>query len=401
MSLQARANHLPILLLGLVSGVSPFAMTVVVPALPSLTRSLDTTPALAQFVLSAYLIGLAVGQPFHGQLCDRFGRRPILLAGFTLFLVASIVATFAPTLPWLIVARVIQAIGASVGTVAARAMVRDVYDTERAAQMIAYIAAAMGIAPMLGPMIGGVMAAKFGWQSLFLVSAFMGAGLLLWMQAALPETLVPDKRRAGGLKPLLQGYRLLLQSRDFVGYTLVYGFFGGIFFSFVAVGALVFERDFGWSEAVFGMVWGSMALLHVLGAITSGRIISRIGMYGLLRFGVLSSGVMGLIQIILVSTLGTSVLTLLLPFAALMTLSGLVLPVALTGAVGNRPEIAGLGSGLSSSLGLLIGGMFTIVSGALYDGTAVPTVVLIAICTTSSVLGFLLISPTRTAATTR
>jgi DHA1 family bicyclomycin/chloramphenicol resistance-like MFS transporter len=164
------------------------AMHMFVPALPAVARELDTTPAAAQLTLTVYLIGIAAGQLIYGPLSDRFGRRPVLIASLAVFLAATLTAAFAPTIQWLIVARVVQSLGACGGLVLGRAMARDGATPEQAARQLALLVMVMTASPAIAPLLGATVATILGWRGIFGLLGAAGAGLLLLALISLPET---------------------------------------------------------------------------------------------------------------------------------------------------------------------------------------------------------------------
>lgn len=378
MSSPAAAPRALIPLLSLASALSPFGMVVVVPTLSEFGRRYGIGSAEAQFLISAYLFGLGAAQPFSGLLCDRLGRRPVLLGGFLLFVIASVGCALARDLEWLVVLRFLQAVGVSVGTVASRAVVRDTHDEDGTAAALATIAAAMGIAPVVAPVIGGVLTGNAGPQAVFGASALLGAVVLLSIWRGLPETWQVDLANRVDWHSTLADYRQLLSSRVFMGYTLMFGFVQGGFFSFLAVGATVFETDLGLGSQAFGLIWGVMAFAYILGASIAGRLTKTIGMQRTIVIGVVFTCVAGLGMPAQAMTSGISLLPLAGLLALLTAASGLVIPGAMAGAVSYRPEIAGTSSGLSSALGLILSGGFSILSGVIYTGDFTPIAWLIA-----------------------
>ena len=193
---QTRASSRPgwgfIILLGIASGLSAFGMASVVPALPTLSRALQADWSSVQFIVSAYLLGLGLFQPVQGLLCDRFGRRPVLLGGFTLFLAASLLASLATSLLQLVLARFLQAVGVSVATVVTRAIVRDSFEPEPAAVALSFITAVMGVAPVIAPVFGGLATEAVGWRGIFWLHAAMALLVVALLARVLRETRPAD-----------------------------------------------------------------------------------------------------------------------------------------------------------------------------------------------------------------
>ncbi len=359
-----------IVLLGLSSGLSVIGMASLVPALPALAVALNTDFGAVQFVLSAYLLALGLAQPLQGLLCDRYGRRPVMLAGFTTFAIGSAAAAISPGLPWLIAARLVQALGASVGTVAARAMVRDTHEPEQAAIALAFITAVMGLSPIVSPIAGGLIVEHLGWRAIFWMHLAVALALLAWMFAAMPET------RSGGPETttgpaLARDTGTLLRDRRFLGYTLVYGCANGIIYAFLTVGAAFFERAFDIGPARFGLIWALMAAAFTCGAWSAANGARRFGAQRMLLGGValtcVGSAIFAVAALLLRDPpLGAYLAALVIVIAG----NGVMSPLALAGAVSDRPALAGLASGLSSSLAMLTTVLFAVVTGALYRGTA-------------------------------
>ena len=224
------------MLLGSASGISAFGMAILVPNLDLIGRVYDATPAVTQFLVTAYTLGLALAQPVQGVLTDRFGRRPVMITGVAFFVASSLFCAFAQSLTGLIAGRFAQALGISVGTVVSRAIVRDLCDAEGTARALSVIAAALGIAPVVAPVLGGVLGAELGWRWSFVATAIMGASVLIAIALRLPETLSPSDRKPASMNSYRSDFAILLRSRSFLGFTLVYGFVSSAFFVFLAVG---------------------------------------------------------------------------------------------------------------------------------------------------------------------
>jgi multidrug resistance protein len=165
----------PYVILVAISAVGPLALNIFVPSMPGLQREFGVSYGVVQLTLTLYIIGMALCQLVYGPLSDRFGRRPVLLAGMALFVVASVWAVLATSMGMLIAARLLQAIGGASGLVLSRAIVRDLYDRDRSASVLGYITMAFVVAPMLAPTVGGLLDQFAGWRAIFVLLALVGA----------------------------------------------------------------------------------------------------------------------------------------------------------------------------------------------------------------------------------
>jgi len=355
---------------------------VLIPALNEIAEHFSVGFGQAQFLVSAYLIGLGVAQPIVGILSDRLGRRRILLLGFALFIAASLACAMVDSLNQLIVLRFLQALGASVGSVTTRAIVRDTHDMEGSARALSFIAAAMGVSPVMAPMIGGLLGDTYGPQSLFLLTAALGAVIWLWMLLRLPETHDPEKNPEITLREWRVSYAQLIRSRIFMGYSLIYGFEQGLFLAFMAVGASVFEQNLQLGPQAFGVAWGLLGVAFIIGAMLGSRLTMKHGMRRVLTLGVATTVVGGWTLFAIVYSTDLQLWSLLTVMAVLMVANGMVAPLSLAGAISYRPLIAGTSSGLASSVGLILSGACTIIAGAVFVSSFLPVALLMAVCGT-------------------
>src|SRR4051795_11296289 len=196
---EIATSKIMLLMLVAMTGVAPISLYLLVPALPVLSTNFGSDIGVAQMTVSLYMVGIACSQIIMGPLSDRFGRRPVLLAGLGLMVVASAACIFAETLPQLIAARFLQALGGATGMVVSRAIIRDLYSRERISAMISLVIAVMMIAQMLSPLTGGLIETAFGWRSIFYLITAASLAIAVAIAVALPETR-RDRTEAGGFR---------------------------------------------------------------------------------------------------------------------------------------------------------------------------------------------------------
>jgi len=379
-------------LLGVASGISPFGMAIVIPTLESFAQLYQAPYSTVQFIISAYLLGLASSMPLVGFLSDKIGRRPVLLSGLVLFVIASIFCSTTDSLNSLIFWRVIQGIGASVGSVMSRAMIRDVSNASETARSLSRVTAIMGISPMIAPVIGAIGYQIFGNPNgIFIITAAIGILVLTAILLLLPETRNAALLESTSKEPWSDKYRYLLGSKVFVGSSLIYAFTTGAFFAILAVASTVFYNDLGIDSTGFGFIWSGLTILYTVSAFMAGTLSSKYGLMKVLLVGVLLNVIAGLLFYSLVKVLDVTLISVIVPLVIMFFAHGYIVPMSLAQAVSARPEIAGSSSGLSSALGLVIGGMFSILSGLVFDGRLLPIALIVSASTILCGLSYFLV----------
>jgi MFS transporter, DHA1 family, multidrug resistance protein len=339
----------PVRLLALLvamSGVSSLSLNILVPAIPSLVAKFATDPANVQLTVSLYIMGLAVAQLVFGPLSDRFGRRPVVLAGMALASVASAWAVFAGGISTLVASRVLQSLGASTGQTIGRAIIRDLYERERAASMIGLVTSVVVIMPMLAPLIGGVLDTVLGWEAIFVFSAAVTSLVFIWAVIALPETRKPAAGVEGNR--FSSDLRALATSPRFFGYALCAGLGSAPFFSFLGGAPHVVVNMLGRSSAEYGLWFFLPSIGFMAGNFTVSRFAARFGLNRLIWCGIAFT-VAGCLLTILsyLAFPGWEMTSLFLPHVVVGFGNGLLLPTAIAGAVSIRPHVAGTASGLT------------------------------------------------------
>ena len=363
----------PLALLIAVSAAGPLSLNIFVPSMPGIQRAFDTDYATVQLTLTLYLIGFAVAQLLYGPLSDRFGRRPVLLAGQGIYLAGSVLCLMASGIGALIAGRVVQAVGACAGMVVARAIIHDIYEREKVAAMLAYVHAAMATAPMIGPSIGGLLEVWFGWQASFVLIVAIGAGVLAASVYFLHETH-KGEAQAAPIVDMIVGFGHLLRRPVFCGHAFQVAFSSSVFFAFIGGAPYVMVDLMGRPPSEFGFYFIAVPAMFVTGSFFAGRVSARVESNRMVTIGTL----------IALAASGAAVawnhwdllipVTLFGSMAAAALGNGMAMPNGLAGAIGVNPRRAGAASGLSGFLQMGVSaGVITIV-GALLAGSATPVV---------------------------
>ncbi len=229
-------DRAPFALIVAITACGTLGMHLIIPALPATAHALHVSPGAIQLTITLYLIGLAIGQLVYGPISDRLGRRPVLIGGLALFTFAGILTTAAPGACTLVIARVLQSIGACAGLVLGRAIVRDSAAPDRAAAQLAMLTMVMSMAPAIAPVLGGYATAWFGWRAAFALLAIVGAVTLLLAVLLLPETY---RAQSGARASLMLGSLRLFRSRAFCGYVLGGAFTTTSFYAFMAASPFI------------------------------------------------------------------------------------------------------------------------------------------------------------------
>lgn len=358
----------PIWILVVATATGPLALNIFVPSMPGLVRVFDTDYATIQLTLTLYLVGVAVAQLAYGPLSDRFGRRPTLLAGLTIYAAASLLCAFAWSVEMLIVGRILQAVGGCAGMVLGRAIVRDVFERDRAASVIALVTMAMAVAPAMAPALGGLLESSFGWHSTFLVPMALGLVVLAASIPLLHETnLTPIPRI--DLPSMLRSYGELLRSRAFIGYAGNTATSVGAFFAFLAGGPYVVIEILHRPPSEYGLYFVLISGGYMTGNFLASRMSQRLGVDRMIPLGVAVSTVGGLASVgLLVAGIVTTA-SVFLPMMLVAVGNGLSQPNGIAGAVSVNPRIAGAASGLMGFGQMATGAVFTIVVGLLQNQT--------------------------------
>jgi MFS transporter, DHA1 family, multidrug resistance protein len=349
-----------------ISAVGPLALNIFMPSMPGLQAEFGISYGVAQLTLTLYLIGMAACQLVYGPMSDRFGRRPMLLGGMAVFVLASLLAALTPTIEVLIVARLLQAVGGAAGIVLARAMVRDVFDRETSASVISYITMAFVVAPMIAPALGGFIDQHAGWRTDFWLLAALGALVLAASWRFLPETHTLRNPAGSGMSLIAGAARLFTLPR-FRGYTLTLAFTSAVFFAFLGGAPHIMMDVLHRPPVEYGLWFVIISAGYMAGNFLSGRFTIRIGIDRMIMAGCAVTLAGGLLCFA-AATLGLlSPATLFVPMCLAALGNGLTIPNGTAGAISVDPRLTGAAAGWSGFAQMACGAAASQLVGSLQD----------------------------------
>jgi MFS transporter, DHA1 family, multidrug resistance protein len=384
-----------IILLTALTGITPLSIDMPLAGLPSLALAFGEPEGRAQLVIGVFLAGFAVAQLILGPVSDRFGRRPVLLAGLAVYAAAGAACLRAETLETLLAARFIQGIAACAGPVVARAVVADIYDGPAAQRAMSIVTAGMGVAPIAAPMLGGILLLWFEWPAIFVTLAATGAALFMAVMLMLQETRPPHHRSE--LRPVrvLLNYVEMLGNRTFVAYSLPSLLAGGALFSFIAAAPFVIIGELGYAPQAFGVFFAIVMVGFITGASLSARL-SRTRLPPVmvrLGAGVMAAGAALMLAAVLAGL--HHVAALVAPMAVIMHGMGLMRPNSIAGAMAAFRDRAGAASALVGFLQMGGGVLAGVVAATRPEGgiTLFSTSLAIAVFAALPSVSFALIRP--------
>ena len=375
-----RPGSLPLtLLLAMLTGLGPLSVDMSLASLPDIGRLLMAPASQVQLTISFYLIGFAVSQVFYGPLSDRHGRRPVLLAALSLYLLATLACSLAFSIETLIAARLFQALGGSGTIVLARAVVRDMYDGVAVGRELSRMAAIMAIAPLVAPLIGGVLQTAFGWRSNFIALLIFGAAAWIMVWQLLPETLRRRAPEPVSVASILRSYRQFLRNRSFTVHVGIVTCCMGGLFAWISTSAFVLQDIYGFSALAFGIAFAIGSSGYMAGTAAAARFVTRLGTGRTMGIGAAAMACGGL-AMVLVMTFGLKPsIGLIAAMAVYMIGMGMALPQAQAGALLPFPERAGAASSLLGFTAQTSAAAIGAILGHLLGSTAWPLAIATAI----------------------
>lgn len=367
-----------ILILGSLMTVSPFAIDLYLPAFGEIARGLGTTTAKMSLSIASYFAGVAIGQLIYGPLLDRYGRKPPLYFGMTLFIIASIGCALAQSIEVLVAIRFVQALGGCVTIVAALAMVRDFFPPEQNAQILSLLMLVLGTSPLLAPTVGGFISVYFGWQWIFISLAGIVLLILLLIVIYLPNARPPDKTVSLKAGPMISTFLGILKTPAFHTYALSGAFSFATLFIYVASSPLIFMDIFHVSPTTYGIIFAVLSVGFISSNQVNILLLRKFSSDQVMRVALVCQFIFGVIFFIGVyyhwyDLVGTTVM-----FFLCLACIGFIYPNASALALAPFTRNVGSASALIGFLQIGIAGLSSSIVGFFDTGDSVPAMALLA-----------------------
>lgn len=367
-----------IALIGMMFATIAFSIDAMLPALPEIAAELTPDDlTLAQLVLTSFIVGMGVGTLFTGPLSDAFGRKPVIFAGAALYILGSVLAWTAPTLEWLIAARVLQGLGAAGPRVVAMALVRDLYTGREMARIMSFAMLVFTIAPAIAPLIGDGIVALFNWRAIFLAYVIFSFFTVGWLMLRQPETLPPSTRTPLNIAALWASTREIFSLRQMRLSILVQSLIYGALFGTLSSVQQIFDLTYGMDDA-FPWLFGAIAILAAPCAPINGRLVLRLGMRPLVRRALFLQVAAASLFVALLALGIAPAAEVWIYFAWTVTVFMMMgFTIGNLNALALEPlgHIAGLAASIMGSISTIAGAVLGGIIGQLYDGTALPLAV--------------------------
>lgn len=383
---RQRYYFILILILGALATISPFSIDMYLPGFPAIAKDLNTTIDQVQLSLTAYLIGIAIGQLLYGPLLDRFGRKNPLYIGLAIYVLASIACAFTDSISGLILMRFVQALGGCVGIVAAQALVRDLFPVNKTAQAFSLIILVISVSPMIAPTVGGYMTSAFGWHYVFLVLAGITVMIMSAVYFFLPEGKKADPTMSLKPKAVLRNFYTVIREPQFLVYTVAGGLATAAPFAYIAGSADVFMNIYKVSEQFYGWIFAFLAFAMIGSTQLNHILLKKFKSEQIIKVTLMYQSVTGLLLVIGTYYQWYTMYGLIAVMFVFLTGQGLIGPNTSALSLAPFDRNAGSASALSGSWRLGIGGIISAIVSVLHNGTAIPMVGMMAMCSVVSLI---------------
>ncbi|PZX52068.1 multidrug effflux MFS transporter [Algoriphagus chordae] len=369
-----------ILVLGALCTISPFSIDMYLPGFPEMAETLNTPISNIQLSLTAYLVGIAIGQLFYGPLLDKYGRKKPLYAGLAIYILASIGCAMSQSVENLIFMRFLQAIGGCGGMVSAQAIVRDIFPVKKTAQAMSLLVLVIAVSPMIAPTLGGFITSAYDWHWVFIILAVLTAIIWVATVVVLPEGALPDREVSLKPKKVWKSYIKVLENRQFLVYMLAGGIAGAAPFAYIASSADVFMNLYGLTEHQFGWLFAILAFAMIGSTQLNHILLKKYTSQQIINFSLHYQSVTGIVLVLGVFFNFFNLYTLIGTMFIFLTAHGLNGPNTTALAMAPFSKNAGSASAMLGSMRMAIGGIVTAIVSLFHASSAFPMAAGMAIC---------------------
>jgi len=368
-----------IIILGLLTALSPFSIDMYLPAFQDIAKSLGTTTEKVDLSLSSFFIGLAFGQLIYGPLMDRFGRKRPLYFGMGLYILASVGCSLSRSVDMLIAVRLLQAIGSCAAGVASMAMVRDLFPVKESAKVFALLVLVLGASPLVAPTTGGYLADSFGWRSVFIVLLIIAVAILLAVIFTLPESHKPDPSYSLKPGPIIKNFLSVFGHPQFYTYAISGAMSLCGLFAYVAGSPIVFMDVFHLDKKQYGWVFAGLSIGFIGASQVNSLLIKKFKSEQIIRVAVIAQLVIGVLFVVGSMNgwfgLGGTIAVMFLVLCCV----GLINPNAAALSMAPFARNAGIASALMGTMQLGLGAVASFCIGTISDKSALPMAIIIAV----------------------
>ena len=376
--------------MALLTAIGPLSIDMYLPAFPAIAKSLNTSISEVTLSLSSFFIGISAGQLLYGPLLERFGRKRPLYVGLCIYFLASVGCALAQSVDFLIVLRLFQAVGGCVGMVAARAMVRDLFDVKDNARIFSMLILVVSVSPIIAPTLGGYITTILGWRYVFAMLILVVLIIMIGTYFFLPESKKPDKSIS--LKPIsiLKNFASVLSNRQFI----IFAFTGAVsqagLYAYVGGSPYVFLDIFKVSATFFGWIFAFIALGLISASQVNNVALKRFASEKIIKVALCCQGVIGIILLCLTYLGWISLIPTILLVFLFLACQGFIFPNSTALAMAPLGHNAGNASALVGTIQMAIGASATAIVSVLHNHTAIPMAAVMCFCALAALVIFML-----------
>lgn len=386
---EPRSSRLPVVefvaMLAMMFALTAFSIDAMLPAMPTIAAELSPdAPNRAQLIITFFVLGMGIGTFVTGPLSDSLGRRTVILGGAFLYCIGAALAWAAPTLELMLAARLFQGLGVAGPRIAGIALVRDLYSGREMARLVSFVMTIFSLVPAIAPLAGSWIISLYGWRAIFMAFILFAVITMSWFMARQGETLAPERRRPLRIAPLIEAAREVLTNRLVVTVTAAQTLAFGCLFATLSSTQQVFDQTFGRAES-FPKWFALIALLAGTGSIVNGRLVPHLGMRrlasGMFAFQAVNSAIV--MTLFALNLVPSSIAFWLYLYWTISVFFMIGLTIGNLNALAMEPmgHIAGMAASLVAAMATVMSVVVAIPIGLAFDGTPVPMMAGVFICT--------------------